>query len=216
MNFVNYGSYAKSVNNYPNMFFSLNRNNREYAVPLPTPIFETMNKNIQYPVNKYTAPQPNTPQETPKKIKWGYPTWLLFHTMSVKIRDDVFENVITNVLNIIYTICVNLPCPDCANHAKSYLDSINFRTIRTKYDLQKMLFDFHNSVNVRKGYPIFKFENLEETYSKAITRNVIINFIEHFRDKSHSIKMIANDFHRTRLVNELTDWFNQNITIFLP
>lgn len=216
MNFVNYGSYAKSVNNYPNMFFSLNRNNREYAVPSPTPIFETMNKNVQYPVNKYTSPQPHTQQETPKKIKWGYPTWLLFHTMSVKIRDDVFDNVITNVLNVIYTICVNLPCPDCANHAKSYLDSINFRTIRTKYDLQKMLFDFHNSVNVRKGYPIFKFENLEETYSKAITRNVIINFIEHFRDKSRSIKMIANDFHRTRLVNELTDWFNQNITIFHP
>ena len=216
MNFVNYGNYVKSVNNYPNMFFSLNRNNREYAVPTPTPIIEN---NIQYAGNRYARPaqmQPPAQEEPPKKIKWGYPTWLLFHTMSVKIREDVFDNVIGNVLNIIYTICVNLPCPDCANHAKSYLDSINFRTIRTKYQLQKMLFDFHNSVNVRKGYPIFKFENLEETYSKAITRNVIVNFIDHFRDKSRSIKMIANDFHRVRLVNELTEWFNQNITIFDP
>lgn len=217
MNFVNYGSYVKSVNNYPNMFFSLNRNNREYSVPTPTPIIE--NNNIQY-AKKYVAPsfpsQPQPPQETPKKIKWGYPTWLLFHTISVKIREDIFEDVIGNVLNIIYVICINLPCPDCANHAKKYLDSINFRTIQTKYQLQKMLFDFHNSVNMRKGYPLFKFENLEETYSKAITRNVIINFMDHFRDKSRSIKMIANDFHRARLVNELSDWFNQNITIFEP
>ena len=216
MNFVNYGNYVKSVNNYPNMFFSLNRNNREYAVPTPTPIIDNT---IQYAGNRYARPvqmQPPIQEEPPKKIKWGYPTWLLFHTMSVKIREDVFDNVIGNVLNIIYTICVNLPCPDCANHAKSYLDSINFRTIRTKYQLQKMLFDFHNSVNVRKGYPIFKFENLEETYSKAITRNVIVNFMDHFRDKSRSIKMIANDFHRVRLVNELTEWFNQNITIFDP
>jgi hypothetical protein len=136
--------------------------------------------------------------------------------MSVKIREDIFDDVIGNVLNIIYVICINLPCPDCANHAKNYLDSINFRTIQTKYQLQKMLFDFHNSVNIRKGYPLFKFENLEETYSKAITRNVIINFMDHFRDKSRSIKMIANDFHRARLVNELSDWFNQNITIFEP
>jgi hypothetical protein len=198
------------------MFFSLNRNNREYAVPTPTPIIDNT---IQYAGNRHARPvqmPPQTQEEPPKKIKWGYPTWLLFHTMSVKIREDVFDDVIGNVLNIIYTICVNLPCPDCANHAKSYLDSINFRTIRTKYQLQKMLFDFHNSVNVRKGYPIFKFENLEETYSKAITRNVIVNFMDHFRDKSRSIKMIANDFHRVRLVNELTEWFNQNITIFDP
>lgn len=214
MNFVNYGNYVKSVNNYPNMFFSLNQNNREMIYSNPSP--NSNHGNIQHTsveyANSYSS-QPQ-PQETPKKIKWGYPTWLLFHTMSVKIKDQVFDSVIDSVIRTIYVICINLPCPDCANHAKSYLDSINLKSIRTKYQLQKMLFDFHNSVNIRKGYPLFEFSKLEETYSRAITRNVIINFIDNFKDKSRSIKMIANDFHRSRLVTELTYWFNQNIQIF--
>ena len=204
MNFYNYGHYVKSVNNYPNMFFSLNYNNRDYVLPKPTPIINNV------PVQSAINP----PQETPKKIKWGYPTWLLFHTLSVKIKDDGFQNTLPELLNIIYAICVNLPCPDCANHARQYLDSINLKTIRTKYQLQKMLFDFHNNVNLRKGYPLFEFDKLEETYSKAITINVIHNFIEHFKDKSRSIKMIANDFHRNRIVGELKDWFNKNLVKF--
>ena len=220
MNFVNYRNYVKSVNNYPNMFFPLNMTNRDSGINtpnvLPNPNPVVSNRAVQYVNPYYPQHQSYETIETPKKIKWGYPTWLLFHTMSVKIKDELVDSYIDNVMRTIYIICINLPCPDCANHAKTYLDSINLINIRTKYQLQRMLFDFHNSVNARKGYPMFDFSNLEETYSRAITRNVIVNFIDNFKDKSRSIKMIANDFHRARLVNELTDWFNKNIEIFEP
>jgi hypothetical protein len=57
------------------------------------------------------------------KVKWGEPTWFLFHTLSVKIKESEFLRVRKELLNCIYSICVNLPCPICAEHAKQYLDN---------------------------------------------------------------------------------------------
>ena len=68
-------------------------------------------------------------------MKWGQPTWFFFHTLAEKIFEDRFPEIRQPLLDLIYSICVNLPCPDCANHAKTYLDGINFHTIQTKNDL---------------------------------------------------------------------------------
>jgi hypothetical protein len=119
-------------------------------------------------------------------------------------------------LNQIYAICINLPCPDCANHAKIYLDGINFNTIQTKYDLKWFLWSFHNSVNQRKGYPIFPFDDLDVKYSVAITKNIIQNFMVHFSDRNRSIKLLPTDLHRQRLCVTLKTWFNANIARFEP
>ena len=95
-----------------------------------------------------TQPAISTPPVIPK-VKWGEPTWFLLHTLSVKIKDSEFGRVRQDLLNKIYAICTNLPCPTCSQHAKTYLDGINFNSIQTKEDLIKMLFVFHNSVNQR-------------------------------------------------------------------
>jgi len=164
---------------------------------------------------------PNLPpvqyqNEPPKKVKWGEPTWFLLHTLSVKIKDADFYRIKHELLNRVYAICVNLPCPDCANHAKTYLDNINFNAIQTKEDFKKMLHAFHNEVNQRKGYPYFPYEQLNEKYSLAITVNIIRNFMVHFSDRNRSIKLLATDLHRTRLCASLKEWFNENITCFDP
>ena len=88
-------------------------------------------------------------ENVPKKVKWGEPTWFLLHTLSVKVKESEFKNIRVELLNQIYAICTNLPCPDCANHAKNYLDGINFNTIQTKEDLKMLLYTFHNNVNKR-------------------------------------------------------------------
>jgi hypothetical protein len=149
-----------------------------------------------------------------KKVKWGEPTWFLFHTLSVKIKDIQFNQIRRDLLNQIYAICINLPCPDCANHAKSYLDGTNFNTIQTKDDFKKFLFDFHNSVNIRKGYPLFNYDDLEPKYSRAITIKIIQNFMFHFSDKNRSIKLLPTDLIRHRLCDKLKIWFNTNISAF--
>lgn len=182
--------------------------------------------NANKPVNNYFMPirQMNAPSVSqtisdpsispPPKSKWGEPTWFLFHTLSVKIKDSEFAIIKDELLNTIYSICINLPCPTCANHAKMYLDGINFNTIQTKEDLKKMLFSFHNIVNKRKGYAIFPYEKLDEKYSLAITNNIIRNFMFHFSDKNRSAKLVAGDLLRIRLCEVLKQWFNKNIHSF--
>jgi len=148
------------------------------------------------------------------KVKWGEPTWFLFHTLSIKIKESHFQILRSELLNKIYTICINLPCPDCANHAKTYLDGVNFNTINTKSDFKKFIYIFHNIVNKRKGYPMFPYEQLDEKYSKAITIPIIQNFMIHFSDRNRSLKLLATDLYRQRLCETLKIWFNSNISAF--
>lgn len=186
----------------------------------PPPNFQlgTMNR-IQMPTR---APVPvrapiAPPVETDpkhKKMKWGEPTWFLFHTLAEKVKDEQFVQIRDDLLNKIKTICMNLPCPDCANHATKYINGLNFNTIQTKQDLKLMLFQFHNAVNTRKNVPLYPLDQLDSKYSRANTVKIIENFMFYFQDKHFSIRMIANDFHRSRLVTILKDWFRVNIQHF--
>ena len=157
----------------------------------------------------------NQPEE-PKKMKWGQPTWFLFHTLAYKIKDEYFQKLRVELLDIIYAISSNLPCPMCAGHAVEYLTSINYRMIQTKQDLINVLYKFHNEVNKKKGFAIFPYEELETKYSTAVTKNIIFNFILHYQDKHKSIHMIANDMFRARHVIILKEWFNNNFKYFNP
>ncbi len=57
---------------------------------------------------------------------WGNSTWLLFHTISEKIKDDYFLKEKNNILNYITNICYNLPCPDCSVHATNFIKKKKF------------------------------------------------------------------------------------------
>lgn len=159
-----------------------------------------------------TAPQTNA--NIKKKMKWGEPTWFLFHTLAEKIKPEHFQEVRADLLNIIFVICTNLPCPDCARHATSYMNAINFNTITTKDSLRLLLHRFHNEVNKRKGLPEFPLDELSPKYSVANTVNVIHYFMPFFEDKHASIRMIADDMHRARVALQLKAWFNKNIGFF--
>jgi len=156
--------------------------------------------------------QPKEPKK--KSMKWGEPTWFLFHTLAEKVKDSDFQIIRKDLINIIYTICMNLPCPDCAKHATEYMNNINLNAIQTKTQLKDMLFVFHNTVNSRKGFSIFPREELDLKYSRANTINIIKNFIVHFENKNKSIRMISDDIYRARISDNLKQWLNQNITHF--
>ena len=149
-------------------------------------------------------------------MKWGKPTWYLLHTLAEKVKDENFSSVRKDLLDIIYSICTNLPCPDCANHARVYLDGINFNTIQTKEDLKLMLFIFHNTVNKKKGYAIFTQEELDSMYASAITINIIQNFMAAYLVKNSAPQMIANDMFRRRIIGNAQDWLTKNMEKFLP
>jgi hypothetical protein len=148
------------------------------------------------------------------KMKWGEPIWFLFHTLAQKIREDNFANTKNELLTNIINICTNLPCPKCANHAVDYMRKINFDTIRTRDDLKKMLFLFHNTVNAEKGFPLFEYDKLDEKYDKANTVNIIHNFIKSFSMNDFNVNMINSNFQRNLLIGKLKIWFTQNIQYF--
>jgi hypothetical protein len=175
----------------------------------------------QFPL-KIPPPQiPSTPtfssvKETPKNeniMTWGKPTWFLFHTLAEKVIDSKFIEIRSSLLDILYSICVNLPCPTCAEHAKAHLNGINFNTIRNKEDLKMLLFDFHNHVNSRKNFSIFKYEELE-IYKTAITKNIVHNFLIEYNKKSKNIRFLADDLHRERVSSQLKNWFVTNLHFF--
>jgi hypothetical protein len=154
--------------------------------------------------------------ESPKKrqMKWGEPTWFLFHTLAEKVKPEYFPQIRKELLDVIYTICVNLPCPTCAVHATQHMNGINYSTIQTKQQLKDVLFSFHNTVNGKKQFPLFDYSDLDAKYSAANTVQIIQNFMMHFQDKHSSIHMIANDMHRARIAVILKKWFNENIQYF--
>lgn len=201
------------------MFFTNSRENTQYTnysvnkrlnrmvnFPILTPELPVV---TQYPPASH-APAARDPT---KKVYWGEPTWFLFHTMAHKIKDDLFNEKRLEILNVIYTICCNLPCPDCANHAREYLNNINYLTIYSKQQLKDVLFHFHNTVNQRRGVELFLYTNLDEKYNAAVMRNIIINFMTHFDRKG---KLLPDSMQRDNVIVFLKKWFNGNIQIFMP
>lgn len=150
----------------------------------------------------------------PKTMLWGEPTWYLFHTLAQKVKDETFPEIRQELLNIITTICNNLPCPDCANHATQYMNSLNLNVIQTKRDLINMLFQFHNVVNSRKGFVQFSYDELEPKYSSAITVRIIQHFMNSFDKPSYSGRVSVNNFHKGRFITQLKKFFSTKLTYF--
>jgi hypothetical protein len=190
-----------------------NLNQMQVNIPTHQSVL-SMNINVQ------VKPQVSIPVDTfeeptkPKKMKWGEPTWFLFHSLAQKVKDEHFAIVKNELINTIYTICKNLPCPMCATHATQFMNSVNFSTIQNKKDLIDLLWRFHNEVNVKKNVPIFPYEQLQEKYSRANLVNIIQLFMYHFKDKHASLRMIADDMFRQKLAVKMQDWFRQNLQYF--
>jgi hypothetical protein len=165
----------------------------------------------------FNAPKPAVePAPKPeKKMLWGEPTWFLFHTIAEKVKPEIFPQIRMEILNLINTICGLLPCPICANHARDYMRKINFNAIQTKEQLKLMLWEFHNTVNERKGYPKFTEAMLHEKYPRANLINILGRFMYFFEDRPVSgFKQITDNFHRSRAATAIRTWFTENINHF--
>jgi len=149
-----------------------------------------------------------------KKIKWGQPFWNLFHVLAEKVKENDFPLIRTSLLNLILTICSNLPCPDCTQHAVTYLNCINFNLIQTKDQFRDMLYHFHNAVNIRKGYPIYPKERLEAKYRNGKLIPIIEEFMRHFLAKPTNFRLIADDMQRRRVSNSIKEWFIHHMYAF--
>ena len=145
-----------------------------------------------------------------KKSEWGNAVWYLLHTLSYKLKDEYSSE--TSVLySHINSICNNLPCPDCQDHAASVLSMTNKRTVTgSKEALIHFLHTFHNMVNKKIKKPEFSREALNEKYSRANTHRVISHFIQIMSSNMNNEKLMMNSFRRKNYMNSFVMYIKQN------
>jgi hypothetical protein len=201
MLFLNKRQYtSSSSNNNTNTLVFINKHIRP---PPPKPVVE----------NTITTATDTATEETLKRFNWGKPTWYLFHTLAEKVKEDAFPLIKHELFNIIKIICINLPCPICATHAKNYIENIQIYSITNKEQFKDMLFQFHNTVNVRKNYPEFPKDQLS-IYSSANLENITKYFMMSFKDKSRNVRMISNEMFRNMVLTQVSKWLAKYANYF--
>lgn len=191
------------------MFSIVNRNTSQMKPPQIQMQMQNRRTMMIKPLSAHLVQKPKeySPSDG-NKIKWGRPTWRFFHVIAHKIKPEYFKQVRKDMLDTIYSICSTLPCPVCSEHAKQYMNAINFNAIQTKEDLKDLLHNFHNAVNIRKNYAPFNREELDATYDQFNTVAVAREFMFYYKDRHRSVKLVADDLMRSRISVNIQNWFN--------
>lgn len=167
--------------------------------------------------NTYQTPAeiPASSKSDSIKMRWGKPTWHFFHIFSAKIKEEFFKQHRMEILQILESICSVLPCPICSKHATEYLINNRFLQIQSKAELIEFFYNFHNTVNGRKGYPQYSRTQLSIYEPSSVSFiNACRLFIHHFEDRHRSFKLMADDMSRRTLAKKLKYWFVEHHTGF--
>ncbi len=111
--------------------------------------------------------------------KWAPPTWRFFHVFAEKINPEYYRRNAARCLGLVKGICASLPCPDCRQHAVSFMRVISPRHVPTKEAFKSLIFLFHNYVNRRLGKRIFRRADLS-IYRKANLGDAVNSFLGGF------------------------------------
>lgn len=149
-----------------------------------------------------------------KKSVWGPLIWNFLHVLSIKIKENEFLNNRDIIINFIFSICDNLPCPTCASHARGYLKKINFNFIKSKEHLIKSLWSMHNEVNKQNKKEEFKYENIFEVYSKYNFENCAILFFKSMSNMNYGDRMMIYSFQRTKFIQKFVPIVRNNLHWF--
>ena len=145
--------------------------------------------------------------------QWGNITWILFHTLAEKIKDDEFNNVKPIFINFIKDTCINLPCPICANHATENISKSRINYISKKSDMIEFLRQFHNIVNKKINKPIQEKEIVLQRYKMANLINIIRKFNVIYSIKYGNFEV--NAFHRSNMRQMYLKRANEKLSILL-
>lgn len=116
---------------------------------------------------------------------WGNITWFLLHGLAEKIKETNYKDNKDILIKIIISICNNLPCPDCRDHANLFLKKYNINKCYNKEVLKNYLFEMHNDVNRRTKKKIFDKKDLDIKYSKINIVNVLNHFFNIYNSHSN-------------------------------
>jgi hypothetical protein len=145
-----------------------------------------------------------------KKKDWGNAIWLLFHTLAEKIKPE-HTSELSVIVSHITSICANLPCPDCQQHATRIMTQANKAAISSsKEALIDFLWKFHNEVNKKTNTFYYPKESLDK-YKTAHTVNVVKHFMQVMSATSNNEKTMLHGFHRNLFMKQFHDYIKINI-----
>ncbi len=155
---------------------------------------------------------PSFPMAPPEV--WGPPVWTLFHVLAERIYEDAYPSLYRELFAKIIRICRYLPCPDCSDHATTFLSRVIQSNLRCKEDFRRLLFMFHNMVNYRKRKRPFAYPDVSPKYASLRVIPVVNNFIAVYHTKGN-MKLLAESFQRQLIVREFKEWFIRNVHGFI-
>jgi len=144
--------------------------------------------------------------------RWGEPTWYFFHTFIEKIGNDFYYQNSEKCIKMYKTICFNLPCPICKEHAMNYVKNNKIDSMITKELMKNFLFNFHNQVNKQLKKPEQNIKILEQY--KKITISKAYQF---FNQEFYKPDYVSRHFYRwikNTMKNDLDKFMIVNICYF--
>jgi hypothetical protein len=149
----------------------------------------------------------------PAPTIWGPPIWTLLHTMAEKIKEDEYNKLIPQLFGLIKRICAFLPCPECSQHATTFLAKIKPQEISSKTDFKNMLYLFHNMVNFRKKKSLYNYSNINN-YKNVNIQHAFNNFVMVYNTKGN-MKLLTESFQRQLVIKDLKTWLINNHSSFM-
>ena len=144
---------------------------------------------------------------------WGKYTWIFFHTLVEKIKDEHFHQHKNMLCGIIARLCSCLPCPTCKDHAMETLRKRNIYAVRSKEDLKMYIYQFHNTVSYKKGMPTPDLSVLEQ-YKYGNLRRIVQVFRQHFTTNVPGL--MTQQLKRRAVLNQCMNELNKYWHIFNP
>jgi hypothetical protein len=121
---------------------------------------------------------------------WGNIIWSFLHIFVENIDTETFKESKVKIIQLINTICTNLPCSLCSNHYKKdyYL---NEESIFSQNCLKLYLWNIHNEITAYKGEKVSPISILnkytdENSFSQA--KEEILQLI-----KASTIESVYNE-----------------------
>tara|TARA_B100000424_G_C22901168_1_gene479270 strand:- start:210 stop:668 length:459 start_codon:yes stop_codon:yes gene_type:complete len=149
-----------------------------------------------------------------KKSEWGPCIWKTLHVLTIKIKDEAFNEQRKKLIDMLIQMCSNLPCPICSSHAMIMIRKYNLKNMKTKEGLIKTLFLMHNEVNGRLKKPLFVYDTLIPTYKAYNTREIMSDYYNKNIRMKFGEKMMLHSFHRKTFLMSFIRYIRQNIDKF--
>jgi hypothetical protein len=146
---------------------------------------------------------------------WGPATWRFMHTLAHNLNIDSTPTQISIVFGFIYRICCLLPCQDCVNHAKSFLNQLHPGAINTVDRLKHFIYIFHNYVNKRLRSPVFSYAdtvNLYENINMNHFYSIVNHWLNTFNTDGNFLLMSENQ-SRKILKRDIYTFIQNNVKV---